>query len=209
MCPQKLVTKYLCIMEHFKTFRVFPNSMHWDKRGVWELWDGNKTSLQELKVKTNCNFFKRWLLQIGTKLHMDILMGNWHSKDTSQLKLVVSSFPYFMMSNVNYIKVAKTPKSPKREFQHFFQFCQVMNCHTAQNLWRKKVFQGRWKARQIMSKNCLNLILDIKHGNQIHEHELCKTNVQMEFYSNNIWNHEHETNKVIVQDHTSYWCWTI
>jgi hypothetical protein len=149
--------------------------------------------------------------KLEPKLHMDILMGNWHSKDTSQLKLVVSYFPYFMISNANYIKVTKIPKYPKREFQQFFQFCQVMNCHKAQNLWRKRVFQGRWKRKKIMAKTCLNLIPNIEHGNQIHEHELCKTKVQMEFYSDDIWNHEHEheTNKVIMQDHISYWCWKI
>lgn len=71
------------------------------------------------------------------KLHMDILMGNWHLENTSQLKLVVSSFPYFMISNANYIKVAKIPKFPKKELQQFFQFCQVMNCHKAKTYEEK------------------------------------------------------------------------
>jgi hypothetical protein len=62
----------------------------------------------------------------------------------------------------------------------------------AQKLWRQIFFQGTQKSKQTTSKIVLILNLNIKDKNKKQKYEMYKIKVQILFYSNNIWKHEHE-----------------
>jgi len=97
-------------------------------RGVYEncgMGLGQVYNVENSRWRQIAKIKKGGYYKLEPKLHMNILMGNWHSKDTSQLKLVVSSFPYFMISKQTTSKWQKFLSIPRGNFNNFFNFAKL------------------------------------------------------------------------------------
>jgi hypothetical protein len=90
---------------------MFPSSTHWDKRDVWELYDGTRKALQvEFKNMLKCTKQKKKVVnatleQIGlwTCLELTINSHGLYFKQVTTSSFIV----YFMIGSGDYIKMVK------------------------------------------------------------------------------------------------------